>query len=234
MQIFVENLLSAIDQQPHMSAELIDRFVETTLHFASNSLQLGEENWDSIRSSLFPMVRPDSIIHSALEAAGTEVQVPGSPQQIVATPWLANLVTCYAVDSPQTLRFIVHGDLHRWGITETALHQQAMENLQKSTAPEIVGVPSSDGGLLVGMPSQGPSTVSSAWILHPRLHEFVRSHFRGRIWAGIPNRDTIVLFAADNRDRQALLQKLQDDYLTSHHSISDRLFEITPDGIVLA
>lgn len=234
MHIFVENLLSEIDQQPDRRTELIDHFVQTALQFANNPPQPGHETWDDVKSSLFPMIRPDAILHAAQIAAGPNAADSGQLQQVVATPWLANLVTCYAIDSPQTLRFILHADLERWEVTQSQLHQQAMQNLQQFTNTEIVGVPSPKGGLMVGLPSLGPRTVRSAWILHPQLHQLIRSQFRGRILAGIPNRDTIVLFAANCHDRRMLLQKLRDDFRTSHHSISDRLFEITPDGIVLA
>jgi hypothetical protein len=233
MHIFVDNLLSEIDQQPHRQTELIDHFIQTALQFANNPPQLGHETWDDIKTTLFPMVRPDTILHATQEAAGLNAAPPEQLQQIVAAPWLANLVTCYAIDTPKTLRFILHADLQRWGVTPSELHLQAMQNLQQSTNPEIIGAPAPHGGLDVGLPSVGPKTVKSAWILHPQLYQIVRSQFRGRIWAGIPNRDTIVLFAADIHNRNILLQKLHEDFRTSHHSISDRLFEITPDGIIL-
>jgi uncharacterized protein YtpQ (UPF0354 family) len=143
-------------------------------------------------------------------------------------------VTCYAIDTPDTLRFILHADLQRWGISQADLHQQAITNLGQASVHEMAGVRTADGSFTLGSPTNTPGTVRSAWILHPNLHQILSQHFRGRIWAGIPNRDTFMLFAASDHKRNQILRPLREDFTAGPHSISDRLFEITPDGIALA
>ncbi|MFM7055836.1 MAG: hypothetical protein ACKO2P_02825, partial [Planctomycetota bacterium] len=237
LHIFVENLLATIESNPRKRRVLIQQFVRTTNRVGRQAKQLGAEHWSTVQQRVYPMLRPAEFINAAFHSR-PESSVPSArpsrQQQLTAIPWLANLVICYAIDSPDALRFVLNSDLERWNVDQPTLHHQALLNLQTIKGPQLSGVPAPDGSLLIAMPMDSPVPVNSAWLLHPDLFQCVQMSFRGPIWAAVPHRDTLLLFSSRHYDRVQVQTAIRQDYSTSHQPISDCLFRVNPDGIVLA
>jgi hypothetical protein len=237
VQIFVENLMAQIDAEPQKRQRLIQRFVRTTLKVSQQSQTLGHETWQSVQQLVYPLIRPASFINAALHAHPSSDQprpLMSRQQQLAAAPWLADLVICYAIDAPETLRFVLNSDLERWNIDQDVLHSQAMLNLQQINGLKLTGATAADGRFRFAIPGDSPIPVKSAWLLHPLLFRHLQPHMRGPILAAVPGRDTVMFFSGGDHDRQFLQSLVRQSYSSSPHPISDSLFQITPDGIVLA
>jgi hypothetical protein len=71
-------------------------------------------------------------------------------------------------------------------------------------------------------------------LLNPGLYGLFAESLGGPFIAAIPCRDALILFPNDKDLRRAVQQIVRDDYATSDHAITDRLFLVTPDGATLA
>lgn len=237
LHVFVENLMASIEAEPRKRRLLIQQFARTTNKVGRQARHLGHEHWATVQQRVYPMLRPAEFINAAIHAQPRSDHTPHPPsrqQQLTAVPWLANLVICYAIDSPEALRFVLNSDLERWNIDQPTLHHHALLNLQNIKGPALDGPPAPDGTFLLAMPQHSPIPVQSAWLLHPQLFQNIRPCLRGPIWAAVPNRDTLVLFSANQHNRNLVQAAVRKDYSSSHHPVSDCLFQVTPDGIVLA
>lgn len=244
LDIGVDNLSLSINRQPELRQELLEEFVGTAISVIQQRQVIGQETWEQIRPMLFPMIRPDTIVHSLSVQATAGTQLDGDEadedpdiarsRRLVHNSWLADLVICYAIDSPMTLRMVSEADLQRWGTDAAQLHQVAMDNLANGSLPEFAGMPGPDGKLILGGFGDGGISTKSSYLLYPNLYDLLRSEFKGSIWAAIPARDTLMIFSSEHMQRDSLLNLVAKDYADSDHALSDRIFEITADGIALA
>ncbi|MFM8479125.1 MAG: DUF1444 family protein, partial [Planctomycetaceae bacterium] len=185
--------------------------------------------------SIFPMVRPKSILnHTLPKDADTLSAADRVRLQVMSSPWLADLVICYAIDSQKTLRFVQNHDLERWGLNADVVRRQAMQNLAKVKAPKFSTMQMKGAQFQVAEVTDNHLPARSCWILHPDLHKSLERIFRGPAWVAIPARDSLMAFSANPDLRAPLQQQLSADYRTSSHNISDRLFQVGADGVVLA
>jgi hypothetical protein len=71
-------------------------------------------------------------------------------------------------------------------------------------------------------------------LLHPDLHRLFSGPLGSPFRAGIPDRDTLVLYSDRRRIRKRTERNLRKDYDTSSYAITPRPFLVTRDGIALA
>jgi uncharacterized protein YtpQ (UPF0354 family) len=235
LQVRVDNLALSIRRSPQQRTRLIREFVQTTVSTLNSTAGLGEEQWRLVRNSIFPMVRPESILHQSKPQDVDQLSAADKVRlQMMSTPWLAGLVICYAIDSDRTLRFVQNHDLERWGLDADVVKRQAMRNLSKVRGPTFSSMCIKNGQFQVAEVTDNDLPARSCWILHPDLHKSLERIFRGPSWIAVPGRDALMAFSANPDMRVGLQQRLTEDYRTSSHSISDRLFEVRSDGVVLA
>ena len=121
-------------------------------------------------------------------------------------------------------------DLDIWNLNGEDLHSAAMENLNQKGAMEFKMMPNPQGKIGFGILRTADS-LGSSYILRKDLYAKLSSHFGPTILAALPGRDSLVVFRGDS-DRDMICKAVREDYLKSSYQISDRLFAITPDGIV--
>ena len=121
-------------------------------------------------------------------------------------------------------------DLNIWNLNAEDLHTAAMENLNQKAAMEFMMMPNSSGKTGIGI-LQTDDSLASSYILRKDLYAKLSPHFGPTILAALPGRDSLVVFRCDT-DRNMICNAIREDYLKSSYQISDRLFAITPDGIV--
>jgi uncharacterized protein YtpQ (UPF0354 family) len=235
LQVRVDNLAAVIRRSPVLRSQLIRQFVLTTAHTYKSCETLATESWRAVRNRIYPMVRPESILHQAAPGDSSELSAADQVRvRMMSTPWLSNLVICYAIDSQKTLRFVQNHDLERWGLDADVVKRQAMHNLSKVKGPVFSTMRNGDADFLVAEVTDNGLPSRSCWILHPDLYKSLQRVFRGPAWVAVPSRDSMMAFSANPLMREGLLNRLSHDYRTAGHSISDRLFEPRPDCIVLA
>jgi uncharacterized protein YtpQ (UPF0354 family) len=216
-QIPLGNLAARIQQFPGDWEEFTDDFFDSTVK-VMHAPQLGCEQLDDVCDEIFPFIRHDSL--------------GGEEGRLVKSPWLADLSVTYVIRIPKGFRYITELDLERWGRTPDELHQLAIANLCKlDTEAQVPEVPTD--ALPFVMVAAGDNMEASR-LLNPGLYELFAKMLGGPFIAAIPCRDALILFPNDKTLRRAVQQTVREDYESSDHAITDRLFLVTPDGTTLA
>ena len=147
--------------------------------------------------------------------------------------WLADVVICYALRSKDIFRFVTTADADRWQTDAQAIHQVAVANLCRLCWPtKLEGARQRDGGRVILIATS--DGLASSRLLHPDLHRLFRGPLGSPFRAGIPDRDTLVVYSDRRRLRQRTERQLRKDHRTSSYPITPRPFLVTPDGIAPA
>jgi uncharacterized protein YtpQ (UPF0354 family) len=215
--VYLSNLFREMKAAPARREKLIARFVDAIGRPALQNL--GHETWDDACARTIPVLKPHDYI-------STE----GPTQHILTTEWLADVLICYAIRSNRTYRFVTGWDVDRWGTTAETLHDIAMTNLEKLPWPrELTGARTQDGGRIMLVDTD--DGLASSRLLHRGLHKLFSGPLGSPFWAGIPCRDTLVLYSDRRQLKQRTARRLRKDHDASAYPISPRPFLVTPDGI---
>jgi uncharacterized protein YtpQ (UPF0354 family) len=218
--VFMSNLHREVRASPARRAQIIQHFVQSLGQ--SVDLPLGQETWEEAKDRLLPLLKPRSYLDSN-----------SATRYSLVNEWLADVVICYALRSKDIFRFVTTVDAERWQMDAQDLHQVALENLCGLGWPtKLEGARAPDGGrVIVVTTSDG---LASSRILHPDLHRLFSGPLRSPFRAGIPDRDTLVVYSDRRRLRQRTERQLRKDHRTSSYPITPRPFLVTPDGIAPA
>lgn len=230
-EVSIGNLLSEAKRNPTRLDEIVNQFIQGTIGLSRDQEILGQESWHEVRSRIQPLLKTDKYIQEANERTTRHDQDSDRLAFLISAPWLADLRICFALDNKETFRFINSGDMQRWNVSLETLAQIAIENLEALPEPELFVMRLRENEPAVGgfQPSAG---AASSYLLHPKLYKIASSQLGGEIAAAIPSRDALVLFEYRGQ-RASLLKAVSHDFATTSHPISDRLFQVTPDGIAL-
>jgi uncharacterized protein YtpQ (UPF0354 family) len=185
-------------------------------------LSLGRETWADAQARLLPILKPRSYVDP--DSAG---------RSSLVNEWLADVVICYALRSKDIFRFVTPADADRWQMDPQALHDVAIANLCRLDWPSrLEGARQSDGSRVIVI-ATGDGLAASR-LLHPDLHRLLCGPLGSPFRAGIPDRDTLVVYSDRRRLRQQTERQLRKDHRTSSYPITPRPFLVTPDGIAPA
>ncbi len=218
--VYLSNLHREVRAAPTRRDQIIQHFVQSLAQSAD--LPLGQETWEDAQTRLLPLLKPRSYLESDTAA-----------RHSLASDWLADVVICYALRSNDIFRFVTTADLDRWQTDSQAVHQVAITNLCRLSWPtKLEGARQRDGGrLIIVAPSDG---LASSRLLHPDLHRLFSGPLGSPFRAGIPDRDTLIVYSDRRRLRQRTERQLRKDHRTSGYPITPRPFLVTPDGIAPA
>jgi uncharacterized protein YtpQ (UPF0354 family) len=218
--VFLSNLHREVRAAPGRRAQIIRHFVQSLGQ--SMDLPLGQEPWEEARARLLPLLKPRSYLES-----------DSANRHSLASDWLGDVVICYALRSNDIFRFVTTADADRWHTDAEALHQVAVANLCRLGWPtKLEGAQQRDGGRVI-LIATGDGMASSR-LLHPDLHRLCSGALGSPFRAGIPDRDTLVVYSDRRKLRLRTERQLRKDHHTSGYPISPRPFLVTPDGIALA
>ncbi len=215
--VYLSSLYREIKQAPHRQAELIKHYVENLSK--TQDMNMGHETWEEVQAHILPVLKPRDYIH------------PDSPtQHLQTTEWLADVLICYVIKRPKLFRFVTGWDVNRWGTDAKTLHELALKNLERLEWPRrLEGSRDPDGGRVMVVDTNDSLTASR--LLHPELHRLFSQALGSPFWAGIPDRQTLVLFSDRKSLKKRILRRLKKDHHTSAYPISPRAFLVTRDGI---
>jgi hypothetical protein len=215
--VYLGNLFRDIRATPDRFDVLVQRFVQALGRTAT--AEIGHEEWDDARERILPLLKPRDYIDPE-----------GPTQHLLTSDWLADVVLCYVIRSKKLFRFVTGWDLGRWGIDAAALHQQAVTNLSRLPWPDrLQGARGLEGGRVIVVDT-GDSLTSSR-LLHPELHRLFAGPLGSPFWAGIPDRNTLVLYSDRRALKQRIARRLRKDHDASAYPITPRPFLVTRDGI---
>ena len=218
--VYLSNLHREVRAAPARRDQIIQHFVQSLGQ--SMDLALGQETWEDAQTRLLPLFKPRSYLNS-----------DSASQYSLVNEWLADVVICYALRSNDIFRFVTTHDADRWQTDAQAVHQVAVANLcQLGWPTKLEGARQRDGGrLIIVATSDG---LASSRLLHPDLHRLFSGPLGSPFRAGIPDRDTLIVYSDRHRLRQRTERQLRKDHRTSGYPITPRPFLVTPDGIAPA
>jgi uncharacterized protein YtpQ (UPF0354 family) len=218
--VFLSNLHRAVRAAPARRAEIIQHLVQSLDQ--SMDLPLGQESWEEAQSLVLPLLKPRSCLDS-----------DSATRYSLVTEWLDDVVICYALRSKDIFRFVTTADADRWQMDAQSVGQVAVANLCRLGWPtKLEGSRARDGGrVIVVATSDG---LASSRLLHPDLHRLFCGPLGSPFRAGIPDRDTLVLYSDRRLLRKRTERQLRKDHRVSSYPITPRPFLVTPDGIAPA
>jgi uncharacterized protein YtpQ (UPF0354 family) len=218
--VYLSNLHREVRAAPSRRAQIVRDFVRGLCQ--SIELPLGRETWAEAQARVLPLLKPRSYVDS-----------PSINRSLHVSDWLPDVVICHALRSKDIFRFVSDADLDRWQIDDQSLRQAAIENLCRLPWPsKLEGARQPDGGRVIII-ATGDS-LSSSRLLHPDLHRLFSGPLGSPFRAGIPDRDTLVVYSDRHRLRQRTERQLRKDHRKSSYPITPRPFLVTPDGIAPA
>ena len=149
---------------------------------------------------------------------------------MLTSDWLSDIVICYAIKSKKLFRFVTDWDVNRWGITKEALHEQAVANLAALPWPhELLGARMKNEGRVIIVDTD--DSLAASRLLHPELHKLFSSVLGSPFYAGIPCRNTLVLFSDRKALKARIGRRLRQDHKASPYPITPQPCLVTRDGI---
>lgn len=218
--VFLSNLYREVRESPSRQAHIIRHFVENLSQ--STESDMGHEVWEEVRAHILPVLKPKEYVDQE-----------GPTKHLLISEWLVDVVICYVIKSKKFFRFVTGWDVNRWGTTATELHQLALENLARLPWPErLEGSRQKDGGRIIVIDTN--DSLASSRLLHPELHRLFSGPLGSPFWAGVPDRNTLVVYSDRRSLKQRIARKLRKDHNTSAYPITPRPFLVTRDGIAPA
>jgi uncharacterized protein YtpQ (UPF0354 family) len=218
--VYLGNVFREVRASPSRREEIIKNFVNTLA--APATADIGHETWEDARGRIIPVLKPRNYL------------VPNTAtEHLLTNEWLGEVVICYAIQSKKMYRFVTGWDLGRWGdIQPDALHEEAIGNLSRLPWPkQLEGARIKDGGRIIIVDTD--DRLASSRLLHPDLHRLFSGPLGNPFWAGIPCRDTLVLYSDRRGLKLRTARRLRKDHDASAYPVSPRPFLVTRDGIAL-
>lgn len=219
--VYLQNLFRELQEASEDRREtILSDFVEK---IATKSDEVfAYATWDEIREAVLPVLKPREY-----------VRPDGPTKSLTYSEWLDDVIVCYVINGAKSLRFITDWDLNRWEIDRERLHEVAIENLGQLEWPERMEGSRSPGGgrLILVCPNDN---FAASRLLHPELHRLMSGPLKSPFLAGVPDRDTLVVFSNRRPLKKRIAQQVKKDYDKSGYPITPRLFLVTPDGIAPA
>src|ERR1043166_2949616 len=215
--IYLGNLFREVREAPAKREQIVKRFVSALSR--PEAKEFGYETWEGVQGSIVPVLKPRNYL------------VPGTATEHIQTAeWLADVLICYVIKTKKMFRFVTGWDVNRWETTPEVLHELALANLAKLPWPrEMMGSRDPRGGRLVIVDTD--DSLASSRLLHPDLHRLFSPGLGNPFWAGIPDRNTLVLFSDRRELKSRIGRKLKKDHDASAYPITPRPFLVTRDGI---
>src|SRR5262245_32740495 len=215
--VYLGNLYRDVRATPDRFEELITRFVDALSKTAAEGI--GHETWDEVQTRIVPLLKPRSY-----------VDPEGPTQHLLTSEWLVDVVICYVIQREKIHRFVTGWDVNRWGTDAQALHQLAVENLARLPWPaQLQGARTQEGGRVIVVDTS--DSLASSRLLHPDLYKLFSKALGNPFWAGIPCRNTLVLYSDRRAMKQRIRRRLKKDHDESAYPITPRPFLVTRDGI---
>jgi len=213
----LENLYRDAVQNPDRMQEQVEAWTLALLR-VSEGMPAVWGDFDELRERVLPMVVASAVAE-------------GSATSMVSQPLVPGLRVAYAIDDKRTITYIPPVLFDQWNVPLDDLYKIALENLtSRSEAIQANAAQDEDGRINLIL-FQTLDGFDATRILLPTLHDRLREHLGSPFAAGIPNRDILLCFRNDDATVDRLREQIARDFRQIHHPVTDKIFQITPDGI---
>jgi uncharacterized protein YtpQ (UPF0354 family) len=150
---------------------------------------------------------------------------------MVLEPLVDGLNIGYAIDNDRTIAYISQTTLNKWSVSRERLHEAAIKNLvARSEAIAAHAAQDEDGSISLIM-FETRDGYDASRVLLPTLHERLREYLGSPFVAAIPNRDILLCFRNTDDTVTRLREKIQEDFRSRPHQVTDQLLLVTADGL---
>jgi uncharacterized protein YtpQ (UPF0354 family) len=215
--VFLSNIWREVQAAPERRAKIIDHFVNSLA--LAEQREMGHETWEDAQARLVPVLKPVEYFKEE-----------GPTRHQLRIDWLGGVMICYALRSKKLFRFVTNWDVGRWETDNETVHKIAIANLAKLPWPSrLEGSRQPTGGRVIVVDTN--DSLASSRLLHPELHRIFKEALGSPFCAGIPDRDTLVLFSNRKVIKQRIGRRLHKDHHSSPYPITSKAFLVTADGI---
>ena len=215
----MENLYRTVAGEPDKVDERVEDWVREMMK-AAEGLPDDEEasSFERLRKRILPMVMADTLPEAAQSS-------------ILRQQLITGLAVAYAIDSERSITYVPPKLFERWNVPLDDVHEAALDNLVARSETLAAQAAQDEDGRVNMIIVQTMDGYDASRILLRGLHDRLREHLGSPFLAAIPNRDILPCFRNDPETIERVGPQVANDYRTQPHSISDKLFLITADGI---
>ncbi len=217
MRIRVSPLHHTFMEQPEQLAENVKRFFdELMVQDPEQDSAVADDPWSLVRSEIFPVLLPRTLAAKL-------------PASVMLEEWINDLIIGYQIKSRTTL--VSMEDCRLWGVDQETLHEHAMSNILRDTRELNMTGGRCDNYTLFSFPIEHPH--NAARIMLPLVQKHLRPHLGKNFYMAAPDRDVLLAFSCDDEETLKWFRhQVEVRYTKSANPLSDKLFLITPDGVV--
>ena len=191
------------------------------------------QHFEAIRESL---AAPAGPAPASFAEAAPIVRPQLAPEEYLASmkaahlPFGEGLIVGFVLDRKSNYQFVTEEDLARWHLELPKLAERAFANLEAASRDIPVNATQGADRMLAIETGDG---YDATRLLLPGFRRFAMRHLGERYYAAIPNRDALVLWAKDcsSEFTTRLVAHLGSQYRGEPYPLTDRIFEVGPDGI---
>ena len=191
------------------------------------------QHFEAIRESLAAPAEPAP---ADFAAAAPNLRPQLAPEEYLTSlkaahlPFGEGLIVGFVLDRKSNYQFVTEDDLARWKIELPKLAERAFANLEAASRDIPVNATQGADRMLAIETGDG---YDATRLLLPGFRRFATRHLGETYYAAIPNRDALVLWATDcsKEFTTRLVAHLGSQYRGEPYPLTDRIFEVGPEGI---
>ena len=211
IEMDLTDLFARCQQNQVQTTELIQQYFSYPLAM----IRSGEYSW----SQAEPLVRPQ-LVSSDLAAR----------MDVVAFPFADSISAVVVIKDGLEQIFVHSSDAEKWSVPRQQLYDRAIANL--STDPFEKEVTITDGtDRFIGLESH--DGFDAVRVLLPSIREFAANKLGEPCWAGIPNRDFLILWSRECsvRFQEYAMEKIETDFSIQSYPLTKTRFELSGSQI---
>lgn len=154
-----------------------------------------------------------------------------SRASVVTFPFAEEVVVAVAIDLSNAYAFVSPQNLQQWGVTGESLYQEAMLNLEKTSAGIEMHATGAPERLLAIQTRDG---YDAARLLLPALRKVACDHLGEPCYAAIPNRDFLIAWSRSNSAefQTQVRNQVRLDFETQPHPLTSGIFTVRESEVI--
>jgi hypothetical protein len=218
MRLGLQNIRAKFQLEQHSEDDLralVEDHFGPVIHKEAPSLD--DFSLDELRDRIFPQVMPSEYVDAA-------------PFPLVSFPLASGIRIGLVADFPQTYMYLRKEDLARWSISQDAVYEIALENLEE--ASRGVDIHLTENGSETFLAIESGDGYDAVRILVPGMQKFFSSHLGETFRFGIPNRDFLICWRIDGSEvfHEKMEAKIIQDNSERPYPLSSSVFVRNSEG----
>jgi uncharacterized protein YtpQ (UPF0354 family) len=202
------------DEDASVLEELVKEQFDESIFATRNEAK--ELDWDEARKLVMPQLVREEILAVA-------------PIELVFRPFVDGVVLAAVIDSESSYEYVNIEGLEKWEIERDVLFEAAFENLHaRSQGIEMMAIPGDDAFFII----KAMDGFDAVRLLSTEIRGVISEHIGTPFFAGIPNRDFLICWAATGSDefKGKLREQVSADFDEQPYPLCRNPLEVSEDG----